>query len=318
MNLCAFTQVDLSTGSICSALKSRNYMFITNNSYQAVATLNSAETGKLYTLDLKIIRFFPNGSVFDEKSLSLTDLTNCQLSSSVTTFKVGNNLLKTCSFNFNNVLNLMQSKKYINYVYSLFIADNNKAYFNVPVYVNSQTNAVKRFFLADTFSVPLSGKLTVATSIKFEATLTSTSQTLVSPKLYVTYKELSISTSLTLSEPVVSVSTSVVFEYDLSNYNTVILAIFITVNVVVLLHVGLRTYVAYKNRKSIFLFFQYLLQTWSTYMFFLLLLVSGYWFIFTKAATQLYALMPKSDAFYASFYVILGLAILFRFISDIS
>lgn len=300
MNLCAFTQVDLSNGSICSALNSRGYMFLTNNSYSATATLNSADTNKVYNLDFKLVRFFPNGSVLDDKSLNLVDLTNCQIQTPISTFKIGNNLYKTCEFNFNNILNLMQSSKHNSYLYSLFVADENKQYYQVPVYVNGKTEAVMRFFLEDTFSVPITSKLTVATSISLEFTLTSKTQTLFNPKLSVTYKELSISSStLALSDPVQTVTVSVSYGYDLSDYNTALLAIFITVNVVVLIHVTFKTYVAYKNRKSIFLFFQYLMQSWSTYMFFLLLLVSGYWFIFTKAATQLNSLMPKADSFYA-------------------
>lgn len=53
-------------------------------------------------------------------------------------------------------------------------------------------------------------------------------------------------------------------------------------------------------------------------MFFFMLIVSGYWFIFTKAATQLNSLMPKADSFYVEFYVVLALTIVFRFISDIA
>lgn len=82
----------------------------------------------------------------------------------------------------------MQSSKYMSYLYSLFVADHNKNYYQVPIYVNGKTDAVSRFFLQDTFSVPLTSKLTVATSVSLEFTLTSTSQTLTNPKLSVTYK----------------------------------------------------------------------------------------------------------------------------------
>jgi hypothetical protein len=134
----------------------------------------------------------------------------------------------------------------------------------------------------------------------------------------ITYSQLAVNPLTgTLVNPVQTVTTAVSFSYDLTNINQVILPIFITINILVLIHVGLRTYVAYRNRKSALLFLLFLLQTWSTYMFFLLLVFSGYFFFFTKATQQLYVLMPKDSSFYLNFYLVLGLMLLARLISDV-
>jgi hypothetical protein len=210
----------------------------------------------------------------------------------------------------------MSSPRYVSYVYSLLVADHLNNSYQVPVYINSNTDAVTRFFLQDTFSAPNSSKLTVASSITLQLTLSS-SAILTQPQLLITYTQLPIN-PLTgaLVTPVQSVSTSLSYSYDLTNTNQVIMPIFIVVNVLVLLHVSLRTYVAYKNKKSVFLFLPYLLQTWSTYMFFFLLIVCGYFFFFTKVTQQIYIFMPKTDSFYLGFYVVLGLMVLCRLISD--
>jgi len=47
----------------------------------------------------------------------------------------------------------------------MFVADENNNYYPVPVYINGATNAVNRFFLQDTFSLPLTSKLVVAQTV---------------------------------------------------------------------------------------------------------------------------------------------------------
>jgi hypothetical protein len=60
----------------------------------------------------------------------------------------------------------MISKVEREYTYSLFLADQAGNYTLVPVQtnVNGKTVLLSRFFIADMFSVPLSGQLTVMNS----------------------------------------------------------------------------------------------------------------------------------------------------------
>jgi hypothetical protein len=149
-------------------------------------------------------------------------------------------------------------------------------------------------------------------------TSTAATVSLTQPKLSITYIELAVNATYgTLVNPIQTVSVEVSFTYDLTNINKVIMPVFIVVNLLALLHVSLRTYIAYRNKKSVLLFLPYLLQTWSTYMFFMLLVFSGYFFFFTKATQQFYVLMPKLSSFYLNFYLVLGIMVLSRLISDI-
>lgn len=92
--------------------------------------------------------------------------------------------------------------------------------------------------------------------------------------------------------------------------------IFIVINILVLAHAALKTYVAYKNKRSLGLFVLYLIQSWSSFMFMFLLVMSGYFFFFTKATQQIYILMPKDQQFYSVFYALLVVMVVSRLLSD--
>lgn len=308
-----------STGTVCSLLKKQTLLYMSSadvNQYRVEPTLNPSETNKVYALTMRVLKYFPNGSLAAESALRLGDLMLCQLPNNTITFKIGNNFKHSCAFNFNNVVNLLSSSRYVSYLYELFVADPSGAYYQVPVYINAGADPVGRFFLQDTYSLPNSSKLTYAQSLTLDFTLTSDTY-LTKPKLSISYGQLAVNAVTgTLVSSLQTVTTELSFSYDLTNFDNVLVPIFIVVNVLVLLQVSIRTYAAYRNRKSVLLFLPYFLQTWSTYMFFLLLIFSGYFFFFTKATAQIYVLMPKASTFYLNFYLILGLMILGRVISD--
>jgi hypothetical protein len=209
----------------------------------------------------------------------------------------------------------MYSANYVNYVYSMFILDSNNNYNLVPVYVNSNPVPVTRFFLQDTFSTPLNETLTVASSLTIQLTLTSDS-TLSQPQIQISYIVLTIDqTSQTLQNPIQTLTYKISYSYDLTKFYATILPIFIVVNIIILVHVCIRTYIGYLNKRSLFVFVLFYMQTWSTYIFFFLLITSGYWFLFSKATQEIYILMPKSPAFYVMFYVVFGIMVLFRIIT---
>ncbi len=67
------------------------------------------------------------------------------------------------------------------------------------------------------------------------------------------------------------------------------------------------------NRQSpVLLFFYNLVNLWSKWMFYFLLVVTGYWFIFTKTTAQTFIFLPDDSQLYLSFYAIAGLMIFFR------
>lgn len=67
----------------------------------------------------------------------------------------------------------MQSPTYYSYTYSLMVADHQNKYHLVPVFIDDKSEPVSRFFLEDTFSQPISGKLSVCYSLTLQLTLTS-------------------------------------------------------------------------------------------------------------------------------------------------
>lgn len=79
----------------------------------------------------------------------------------------------------------------------------------------------------------------------------------------------------------------------------------------------IRTYIGYLNRGSPLSFFFYFPKFLSLWMFYFLLVISGYWFLFTKTTQELYIFIPKDDTFYVVFYILAGLMILLRIITVI-
>lgn len=95
--------------------------------------------------------------------------------------------------------------------------------------------------------------------------------------------------------------------------------IFITINVLVLVQALARTYIAYLNKQPILGFFFYLANFWSLWIFYFLIVVSGYWFLFCKSTQNVYIFIPDSgtDNFYLTFFIIAGIMGVLRVITVI-
>lgn len=109
------------------------------------------------------------------------------------------------------------------------------------------------------------------------------------------------------------------FVYTLTSFWPPFLGIFIAINVLVLIQSIIRTYIAYLNRRSILSFFYFFASFWSTWIFYFLIVISGYWFLFAKTTQNVYIFIPDSneDIFYVAFYIIAGVMGLFRIITVI-
>lgn len=155
----------------------------------------------------------------------------------------------------------------------------------------------------------------VLNNLKLTFSLNSTGY-LVSPLLRVSYKKLSIQGSKVAptADRNQVLNYEVKFVYDLQTFWTPFIAIFITINVVVLIQSIARTYIAHLNKQSVLSFFYFLASFWSLWMFYFLIAVSGYWFLFCKTTQDVYIFIPDSatDIFYVAFFVIAGIMGLFR------
>ena len=124
-----------------------------------------------------------------------------------------------------------------------------------------------------------------------------------------------------MKDQIQSLSYRVNFTYDLTNFWTVVISIFGVVSGLALVHTILSTYVGYLNRKNPLLFFLNFLRIWSLWIFYFMLLVSGYWFLFTKTTPDVFVFIPTNDpngvTFYIAFYVVAGIMGLSRIITTV-
>ena len=106
------------------------------------------------------------------------------------------------------------------------------------------------------------------------------------------------------------------FNYSLTSFWSVAIPFFAVLNVIVLVHTIVRTYISYLNRKSPFIFFFHFIRLWSLWVFYFLFFISGYWFFFLKVTAAYFIFIPSQSnvAFYATFYAIAGVMGLFRII----
>ena len=139
---------------------------------------------------MKLVYYLPEGNYVKEKALELGDIMRCGTPSQTDfALGIGSNIEVSCDFNFDNLVAQIGGKTYQSYVYQLLILGQNGNYYEVNTYIDGSSQAVKRFFLEDTYTS--STELTVMTSMTFEVTLDSDSA-LVSPSLYVSYTQLSL------------------------------------------------------------------------------------------------------------------------------
>lgn len=73
-------------------------------------------------LSFKLISYLPTGNYVGEKLLQLPDLFRCGLPvNNSVALQVGDNILVSCSFNFDYLVKKISTHTYRNYVYELFI-----------------------------------------------------------------------------------------------------------------------------------------------------------------------------------------------------
>ena len=77
-----------------------------------------------------------------------------------------------------------------------------------------------------------------------------------------------------------------------------------------LIHIIVRTYIGYLNKKSALQFFVNFAGIYSLWLFYYLLFMTGYWFMFTKAASSPVIILPShSSALYGAFYALVGVMV---------
>jgi hypothetical protein len=97
---------------------------------------------------MKLISYLPTGNYLGEKSLQLGDIMRCGTPPSTDiAFILGSNFQTTCTYDFNNLITLMQSKNYKSKVYQILIQGDGGTYYDVPVNMPGANQAIKRFFL---------------------------------------------------------------------------------------------------------------------------------------------------------------------------
>lgn len=118
-----------------------------------------------------------------------------------------------------------------------------------------------------------------------------------------------------VSSGILSLSYSILYSCSLSTFWTGALASFITISIVALVHASIKTFIGYRNRKSPLLFFLNFMGTYSLWLFYYLLFMTGYWFLFTKTTSSPYLFLPATDTtFYGAFYALVAIMVIFRLI----
>jgi hypothetical protein len=208
----------------------------------------------------------------------------------------------------------MQSKNYKSKVYQILIQGDGGIYYDVPVSMPGATQTIKRFFLEDSYTSTTS--INVLSSFTLSFTLDSSGK-LTLPEFTPTYTSLSTQagSGIVSSSSILTLSYSVLYLCSLTSFWTGAIASFITISVVALVHAGIKTYIGYRNRKSPLLFFLNFLGTYSLWLFYYLLFMSGYWFLFTKTTSSPYLFVPStSTTFYGAFYALVAVMVVFRLV----
>jgi hypothetical protein len=243
--------------------------------------------------------------------MQLVDIMRCGLPSDADLgLNFGTTISNTCTYDFNNLLTLMQSKVYQGRTYQLLIQGDDQKYYDISVFMPLSTQGIKRFFLEDTYSSNTQIRILNGFTLSF----TFSNGQLNSPKLYPTYTLLSIQSG-TVSPSIVTLSYNINYVCDLSAYWTGALVSFIVISIIALVHTIVKTYIGYLNRKSPLLFFLNFTGVYSLWLFYYLLFMTGYWFLFTKTTSSPFLLLPaNTDPLYAAIYVLVGIMFIFRLV----
>lgn len=143
INLCTYSQGDTSapecqffnTYSLTSILYGDSLSF----------SLTAAQSTKL---SLKVVSFAATGNYLGEKTFVLGDIMRCGTPSDAELgITFGTNIQASCSFDFNNLINQINSKRYQPKLYQLLIQGDDQNYYDVPIYMTGSSSPLKRIFL---------------------------------------------------------------------------------------------------------------------------------------------------------------------------
>lgn len=239
-----------------------------------------------------------------------------------------------------------------NAFFELFIKDQNGNLINVPVLISNfrdfegntpntdlnmeSSRLVKRFFISDTISgidaqggyesgdkAPL--YIRYAKSVKLRVQLDpNTEEHILMPLLYIDFEERPVNSIN--SDTTVLISYFVDFFEDVTSVTNDLIGIFVTANVIVAAIVIVRIYNWIKHNPTLILgakFAQrlvlqicfFIIDEWSTMMFWLSFFINGYWFIMYKMQDNAYLLLPSTeekDSFYSTFIVLFIITMSFK------
>lgn len=140
---------------------------------------------------------------------------------------------------------------------------------------------------------------------------------LTSPSLTPIYTLLStqVGTGIAGQSPTKTLTYKVQFSSDLSSFWVGAIVSFIVISIIAVVHAVIKTYIGYLNRKSALLFFLNFAGTYSLWLFYYLLFMSGYWFLFTKVTSSPFLLLPTSNgSLYGAFYALVAVMVVFRMV----
>ena len=179
--------------------------------------------------------------------------------------------------------------------------------------MSGSSTPIRRFFLEDTYTY--SDKINVLTSLTLQFSFSGGQ--LLSPSLTPTYTLLStqVGTGVAGQSSTKTLTYKVQFSSDLSGFWVGAIASFVVISIIAVVHAIIKTYIGYLNRKSALLFFLNFANTYSLWLFYYLLSMSGYWFLFTKTTSSPFLLLPTSNgSLYGAFYALVAIMVVFRLI----
>jgi len=179
--------------------------------------------------------------------------------------------------------------------------------------MSGSSQPIRRFFLEDGYTYP--DKIKVLTSLVLQFVFSGGK--LTTPTLTPTYTLLSTQagSGVVGQSSTIVLNYSVQFSSDLSGFWVGAIASFAVISIAAIVHAIGKTYIGYLNRKSPLLFFLNFAGTFSLWLFYYLLFMTGYWFLFTKTTSSPFLLLPSSSpSLYGAFYALVAVMVLFRLI----
>ena len=179
--------------------------------------------------------------------------------------------------------------------------------------MSGSSTPIRRFFLEDTYTY--NDKINVMISVNLQFSFSGGQ--LVSPSLTPTYTLLStqIGTGIAGQSPIKTLSYRIQFSSDLSGFWVGAIASFVVISIIAVVHAIIKTYIGFLNRKSALLFFINFANTYSLWLFYYLLFMSGYWFLFTKTTSSPFLLLPTSNgSLYGAFYALVAIMVVLRLV----